>query len=156
MTIPSRKQLDPTPAETHYQTIKAKPLTSTEPIKPRSAGRPEKLVMPPLPEMSMTDVERDLFDFFLASYKEQYPDMVPTDYLLLHLAALEYIKYLRIIAEELETGHVLTMSRQHPGTNMRALLDQLSVTRRARTAGRKPDEDPEAKELQKFLMGLSN
>ena len=105
--------------------------------------------------MPMTDVEQDLFDYFMASYKEQYPDMVPTDHLLLHLAALEYIKYLRVVAEELKTGRVISMARQHPGVNMRALLDQLSVTRKARTMRNKPDEDPDSKDLRDFFMSLS-
>jgi hypothetical protein len=112
--------------------------------------------MPALPEMPMTDVERDLYEYFMESYKQQYPDMVPTDLLLLHLAAVEYVKYLRILAEELETGKVISMARQHPGVNMRSLLDMLSVTRKARTIRQKPEEDPEAKELKDFLMGMSN
>lgn len=102
--------------------------------------------------MPMTEVEQNLFDFFLAAYKDQYPDLTPTDQLTLHLAALEYIKYLRVVREELETHKVISMARQHPGVNMRALLDQLSVTRKARTArGQKP-EDEEARELREFFM----
>ncbi len=145
----------PTDADHYTQTLQARPLTVAQQPKPRPVGRPEKLVMPPLPEMRMTDLERDLFDYFLASYQQQYPDLVPTDFILLHLAALEYIKWLRIIAEELETGRVISQARQHPAVNMRGLLDQLSVTRKARTAGQKQDSDPEAKQLQDFLMGLS-
>lgn len=144
----------PTSIEPSNQALSVRPLTDTEPTKSRRAGRPENLVMPPLPKMSMTDVEQDLFDFFMESYKRQYPDMVPTDHLLLHLAGLEYIKYLRVVAEELETGKVISMARQHPGVNMRALLDQLSVTRKARTATKKPDEDPDAEELRRFLMSM--
>lgn len=102
--------------------------------------------------MPMTDTEQALFDYFMFAYKDQYPDMVPTDYLLLHLAGLEYIKYLRVVAEELETGKVISMARQHPGVNMRALLDQLSVTRKARTARGKTEEDPAATELRDFFM----
>lgn len=103
----------------------------------------------------MTDVEQSLFDYFIEAYKQQYPDMVPTDHLLLHLAGLEYIKYLRVVAEELETGKVISMARQHPGVNMRALLDQLSVTRKARTSRGTKEEEPEAAELRDFFMGLS-
>ncbi len=109
----------PTDADHYTQTLQARPLTVAQQPKPRPVGRPEKLVMPPLPEMRMTDLERDLFDYFLASYQQQYPDLVPTDFILLHLAALEYIKWLRIIAEELETGRVISQARQHPAVNMR-------------------------------------
>jgi hypothetical protein len=79
--------------------------------------------------------------------------MVPTDYLILHLAGLEYIKYLRVVAEELETGKVISMARQHPGVNMRALLDQLSVTRKARTSRGQKEEDSDAQEIRDFFMG---
>ena len=136
------------------QSLRVHPLTETEPSK-RSVGRPSKLTMPDLPRMPMTDVEQSLFDYFIEAYKQQYPDMVPTDHLLLHLAGLEYIKYLRVVAEELETGKVISMARQHPGVNMRALLDQLSVTRKARTSRGTKEEEPEAAELRDFFMGLS-
>jgi hypothetical protein len=142
------------PTNETAQALRVKPLTETEAPKERSAGRPAKLVMPELPKMAMTEPEQALFDYFLAAFQQQYPDLTPTDLLLLHLAALEYVKYLRVVAEELETGKVISMARQHPGTNMRALLDQLSVTRKARTAGKK-EEDPEAAELREFFMGMS-
>lgn len=154
--MPARKTNpnDQTGNETS-QALIVQPLTQTRPIKERAVGRPAKLTMPDLPAMSMTDVEQGLFDYFMQAYQEQYPDLLPTDLLLLHLAALEYIKYLRVVAEELSTGKVISMARQHPGVNMRALLDQLSVTRRARTARSKPDEDEDAKELKAFFMGMS-
>jgi hypothetical protein len=152
MQKPSKQP--PTHPATHYQTIEAKPLTQTTPNKPRPAGRPAKLEMPELPVMPMTAVEQNLFDFFMEAYKQEYPDLIATDLLLLHLAALEYVKYLRIIAEELESGHVLTMSRQHPGINMRALLDQLSVTRKARQARGGTEVDEGAKELKDFFMSM--
>lgn len=136
------------------QAILTSPLTQTQPTT-RKVGRPAKLVMPDLPLMPMTSVEQSLFDYFMAAYQEQYPDLIPTDLLILHLAGLEYIKYLRVISEELETGKVLSMARQHPGVNMRALLDQLSVTRKARTSKVKPDEDESAKELRDYFMNLS-
>lgn len=106
--------------------------------------------------MPFAPVEQELFDFFMDAYREQYPDLTPTDNLMLYLAGIEWIKYLRVAREELETGKVITMSRQHPGVQMRALLDQLSVTRRARQARGKPEEDPEAQELRDFFLGLGN
>lgn len=104
--------------------------------------------------MPLTEPEQALFDFFLEAHRQQYPDLTPTDNLLLWLAGIEFIKYLRVVAEELETGKVISMARQHPGVQMRALLDQLSVTRKARTAG-KQAENPEEKELRDFFLGLS-
>jgi hypothetical protein len=55
---------------------------------------------------------------------------------------------------ELSTGELITMARQHSGVQMRALLDMLSVTRKARTAGKK-EEDPQLVEARKALLGLS-
>ena len=149
---PSEKK---NPASNPTAKLTAKPLTTLQPTTPKSAGRPAKLEMPPLPEMPMTDVEKPLFDFFIAAYRAEYPDLNATDNILLHLAALEYIKWLRIIAEELETGTVISMARQHPGVNMRALLDQLSVTRKARTAGKKEADSDDEKELKDFFMSMS-
>lgn len=151
--MPRSSQKPPTNESTAL--LNVRPLTETEPPKKREAGRPNNLVMPDLPRLPMTDVERGLFDYFLEAYKRQYPDLTPTDHLMLFLAGVEFIKYLRVVAEELETGKVISMARQHPGVNMRALLDQLSVTRKARTAGKKTDEDPDARELRDFFMGMS-
>lgn len=133
------------------QTFSTKPLNTT-PKEPK-VGRPSKLVMPDMPTMPMTAGEQAMFDFWIAAFREQYPDLVPTDQLLLYLAGLEFIKYLRVIAEELETGKVISMARQHPGVNMRALLDQLSVTRKARTAGKQTDDET-AKETRAKLDQL--
>lgn len=133
------------------QTFDTKPLNASP--RDRKVGRPPKLEMPDLPDMPMTPSEKAMFDFWIAAFREQYPDLVPTDHLLLYLAGLEFIKYLRVIAEELETGKVISMARQHPGVNMRALLDQLSVTRKARTTGQKQDDDT-TKQAQEQLAKL--
>lgn len=137
------------------QTVVARPITSVEPARPKAVGRPAKLARPEMPEMPMSETEHKLFNYFLDAYNEQFDDLTPVDQLTLFLAAIEFIKYLRVAREELETGKVISMARQHPGTNMRALLDQLSVTRKARTAGKKSDEDEGAKELRDFFMGMS-
>jgi len=149
------KQLSDTPAQTHTQFTDIKPLTSTMPARRTQAGRPKKLVMPDLPEMKMTDIEQNLFEFFMAAYEQEYPDLTPTDHLILHLAGLKYIQYLRTIAGELETGKLITMARQHPGVELRGLLDQLSVTRKARTAKSRPTTSEEETELKEFFMGMS-
>jgi len=127
-----------------------------EPSRQRGVGRPPSLVMPDLPKMPLTTLEQSLYDFFMAAYQSEYPDLSPTDRIILHLAGLTYIKYLRVLAEEFETGHIITMSRQHPGTELRGLLDQLSVTRKARTARSKPEEDEAGQELKDYFLSMSN
>lgn len=104
----------------------------------------------------MSDAERRVFDDFITEYMREYPDLTQTDYRLLHLAAIEYIKYIRIAAQELESGQVISMARQHPGTAMRALLDQLSTTRKQRTRGAKQNEPEEAEELRQILLSIGN
>lgn len=137
----------------------AKPAVDAEPITqleiPRTVatgGRPKKLR--PMPVMEgMSDVEQVLFDDFIREYLDEYPDITPTDYRMLFLVAVEYIKYLRIVSKELATGTVLSMARQHPGTNMRALQDQLSFTRKARMHGKAPANEDEEK-LREFLFDV--
>jgi len=153
--VPIKKQTsDRLGSRAGTQTVNAAAITKLVPARGKSVGRPPKLQPPDMPEMPMEEAEQKLFDYFIDAYNEQYPDLTPTDHLTLFLAGIEFIKYIRVAREELETGKVITMSRQHPGVNLRGLLDQLSVTRKARTAGKKPD-DPEAAELENFLMGLS-
>ena len=142
----------PNPRRKSEQSINVRPLSIVK-STPSKVGRPPKLEPPDMPEMPMTEGERALFDFWIAAFKQQYPDLVPTDHLLLFLAGLEFIKYLRIIAMELEEHTVISMARQHPGVNMRALLDQLSVTRKARNQGKTSDDD-EAKRAREELGKL--
>jgi hypothetical protein len=155
----------PTPSDNNRQThdnaiersptFTARPLTTTMPTRSRSAGRPPKLEMPELPALRMSEIEQGLFDYFIAAYTQEYPDLIPSDHLILFLAAIEFIKYIRMAAEELESGKLVTMSRQHPGTQLRGLMDQLSVTRKARVAGKRDTTNAEEREMREFFMGMS-
>lgn len=107
-----------------------------------------------MPLFEMNELEQQWYKYFIDSYNAEYPDLTDSDQISLMLAAIEFIKYLRVAQDELSTGQVISMARQHPGTNMRALLDQLSVTRKQR--GTKPTpEDQEREELRQKLLGLS-
>lgn len=142
-------------AVTHSVTLDTKPLTETVPTRFKGAGRPRKLIMPDLPKMEFTATEQEMFDYFLDAYHAEYSDMTPTDELILHLAAVTYIKYLRLIAEEIKTGKLVTQSRQHPGIELRGLLDQLSFTRKARITNKRDSSSEEEQELRQFFMSLS-
>lgn len=135
------------------QTLHTLPLAPVEPKKKR-VGRPRKDALPALPKFEMNDLELAWYEYFVSAYREEYKDLTKSDQILLMLAGVEYIKYLRIIQNELATGELITMARQHSGVQMRALLDMLSVTRKARTTGRK-EEDPQIAEARKALLGLS-
>lgn len=143
-----------TRATTANPNIQTSPITTLESRRSvKTGGRPKLLAaMPKMP--GMTEAEELLFDQFIEEYLDLFPDLLSTDYRILFLAATAYIKFLRVTANELASGTVLAMSRQHPGVEMRALLDQLSVTRRARS--RTKAEEPESAEVRDFLMQLSD
>jgi len=106
-----------------------------------------------MPVLPLNNEERILFDGFMNDFLEAYPDLNSSDYRLLWLAGVKYLQFLRLLKVELESGHLLSISRQHPAIEMRSLLDQLSVTRRARSRTQK-EEDPDAEELRSVLLSL--
>jgi hypothetical protein len=133
--------------------VEAPPLKDLEqPRKVKTGGRPKKLAR--MPKMDgLTEAEQYLFDGFIQNLLDEYPDMSASDYRIVFLAAIEYIEYLRVAAEGLRSHRVLAMSRQHPGVNMRALLDQLSATRKQRVRG-KSQEPEEAQEIREMLLSF--
>lgn len=108
----------------------------------KTAGRPRKLQAPPIPYFKMSEDEAVMFDYFIRAFQEDYPGMKNTDLLDLPLIAAEYIKYLRLVAKELESGELVTMSRQHPGSMYARFKSQiLGATRQQRMKMEKPEED---------------
>lgn len=121
-----------------------------------SVGRPRTLKAPALPQDildGMTELEREHFKFFIEAYKRDYQIKKPSDLIALQQAALEYINLLRVQAQQLKSGQVITAARQHPGVQMRAWLSEMGATR----SKRKPDaeEDDEQKEMKEFIRRLS-
>lgn len=116
-----------------------------------TVGRPRKLTPPPPPSFGCTDVELVHYNYFIHAYSREYPDLTPTDHIILQLAAAEYIKYLRMLANEIESGMLVSMARQSPSTSFRGLLDMLSVTRKARAKGTAPKEDEDTERLLKLF-----
>jgi len=106
-----------------------------------------------MPILDLTPEERILFDGFMNDFLDAYTDLTTSDYRLLWLAGVKYLQFLRLLKLEIETGSLLSMSRQHPAIEMRSLLDQLSVTRRARTK-EQTTNDPNADELRAALLSL--
>lgn len=78
-------------------------------------GRKRKPAPPPLLDLpGMSEAERERYDLFLAAYREEYKRQLSnTDTILLALAAIEYIKCLRVMANKLTTGGVAPHIRQH-------------------------------------------
>lgn len=140
------------PANQLPETLAVIPLQAR--VEEKRNGRPRKPVRPPLPAFPMTELEQQWYDYFIACYTEEYKDLTNSDHTILMMAGVEFIKYLRIQAWELENNQTISMARQHPGVQMRALLDQLSVTRKARKADKNPADDA-LKEAREMLLGLS-
>ena len=115
----------------------------------RVVGRPRKLTPPPPPNFSCNEAEERHYTYFIQAFNKEYPDMTATDQITLQLLAAEYIKYLRMLANEIESGQLVSMARQSPGTQYCRLLDMLSVTRKARVNGRvsRNDESDATKAL---------
>lgn len=120
----------------------------------KKVGRPRARIEPRLPQFDLEPDENVLYDTFMASFINDNPDIkdYPSDMLLLPLAAVEYIKYLRVIGQELSSREAITMARQHPATQFFRILDMMHVTRKARSKTVKPKEDDET---ENFLKALS-
>lgn len=108
--------------------------------------------MPTLPRFELSAYEQEWFDYFFDIHRAEYPDLTEGDKLLLLLADIEFIKYLRVAGEELASGEVISQARQHPGTMMNAILDRLAATRKARQKQPREDADPNADLLLKLAQ----
>lgn len=123
------------------------------PDEKKTNGRPRKLKYPPLPAEiydSMTELEREHFEFFIEAIKADN-QLRPSDYIGLYAAGLEYIAYLRLQASQIASGQLVTMSRQHPGVQLRAWLDTMSFSRRKGVSGKQAEDG-----LASQLMALSS
>ena len=63
----------------------------------------------------------------------------------------EYVAYLRLQASQIASGQLVTMSRQHPGVQLRAWLDTMSFSRRKGVSGKQAEDG-----LASQLMALSS
>lgn len=146
---PERTKLSATSSEQ----FKVEPLHALPQEEPRR-GRPPIQRLEPL-ELDFNDFELGRYFYFIAAAnkllgknKDMFDDM------FIEMAAAEYIKYLRILQYEAKNHTSITMARQHPGVQMRALIDLLSISRKARQTS-KQEKDPEKEEALKILKGLA-
>jgi hypothetical protein len=146
-----------TPPEQKPQLYAVPKLDEAAIPRPKRTRKPK---MPPIPQAildAMTELEQQHFYFVIDGYQQDYPDMKATDLICLYQAAIEYINLQRVQAKQLKSGEVISMARQHPGVQMRAWLDMMDVTRKARSKGGKAGEDPEeVKQVKEALKALSN
>lgn len=127
------------------------PLRLVPKEKPKPGPKPA-IKLEPL-DISFNEVERDRYLYFISAVEKLFPDLNPLDRLLLEMAAVEYVKYLRLLQYEVKNNTSITMARQHPGVQFRSLIDMLSVSRKARQ-GTKQEDDPGRKEALEILKGL--
>jgi hypothetical protein len=125
-------------------------------LRPARIGRPPKPKMPPPPNFKMLPYEQDWYDYHFDAYCAEYPDLTDTDKITLMMASVEFVKYLRMAQQEMEHEELVSQARQHPLTQYRALMDQLSVTRKARQAAKAGKDNEETEEARKFLLKLSS
>jgi hypothetical protein len=107
-----------------------------------------------MPRLEVSPLEQQMYDAFIAAQLEENPDLTQSDKMLLQLAGIEFLKYHRVAAQELESGQVISMARQHPYTQMRGLLDSLSVTRKQRKRAGEGD-DPSSQTRDELMRLLS-
>lgn len=136
------------------ETYTVQPLSSPADIAPKRGRRP-KPVMPNVPQECLDGfqpLERQWFDYFIEQTCYEYPDLTPLDKVFLTLAGLELINLLRTMAEQLKSGQIISMARQHPAVQFRAWIDMLSISRKQR----KPAGDAKDKELaDKWLSAFA-
>jgi hypothetical protein len=113
-------------------------LAPVEAAQPR-LGRPRTKLIP-LSLDGLTPAESQRYELFINYMHKEYEDLTPFDMLLVEVAAVEYIKYLRWLANEIKTGEAASMARQHPGVQMRENLKLLSVWRKDRANSPKSDD----------------
>jgi hypothetical protein len=131
---------------------------SVEPLKlvPKEKGKPGPKKAPEWNYLALDfkEPEQERFAYFVWSIEKIIKNPTPFDKILIELAAIEYVKYLRIAQYEVQKNTSITMARQHPGTQMRALIDLLSISRKSRNAN-KQESDSEREEAMNFLKSLA-
>src|SRR5258708_6197154 len=83
--------------------------------KQQTAGRPPNPKEPPFPLFEMVDYEKKLYDYYLWALEKDYPNMRPSDKVLLPLVGVGLILYLRTAQKQLTENEIISMTRQHPG-----------------------------------------
>lgn len=129
-------------------------LTTPPVTNIRHIGRPPVAKEPKKPDFHFTEEEQERYDWFIKCYQDEYPDLTPSDKLILELAGVAYIKLLRMCVVEIETGQLITMARQNPSTDFTRFLDMLSVTRKQRQRTAPAPNDDATDELMKKLSVL--
>lgn len=138
-------------------TLQLHPVETPTKEQTPAKGRPPRRKMPAMPEeilSGMSPLERQHYDYFLYAIRHDYPNLTPSDEISLQMAAIEYVNLMRVQAKQLQTGETITQARQHPGVQLRAWLDSMHATRKARVSGKKQDS-PEEADLRAALSALS-
>jgi len=120
---------------------------------PKKRGRP-RTQLTPLQLEGMSKPEEERYQLFINYMHMEYDDMTLFDNLFIELAAIEYVKYIRWLANEIKTGETASMARQNPGVQMRENLKMLSIWRKDRAAS--PKVDDEVERVVRMFTGSAN
>lgn len=105
----------------------------------------------------MTPIEQQHFEFFRDGYLEAYVNKygkspTPTAQICIVQASLDYINLLRLQAEQMKSGNLVSQARQHPGVQVRAWLQSIGLQEKDYEESKKTDDKSDAKAM---LLSLS-
>lgn len=130
------------------RTLKVAPLQAT----PKRVGRPPAVKRPEPPAFEwQSEYEHELYEWFIDCIERDYPNMKDSDKLLLPLAAAEYVKWMRLLGNEIKSGELVTQARQHPGQMFSRLLDSVLGTTRKQRVAKGDDKDKDELDLMELL-----
>ena len=140
-----------------FKVVSTSPLQQKmEEPEEKKNGRPKKTVLPAIPGEvyeQLSDIEKEHFDFLVLALKKELPNISPLEQICVVLAAMEYINTLRLEVEQLKTGRLVTMSRQHPAMQLRAWID--AALKRHKNKKEVDEDEKNRNEFRNALLGLS-
>lgn len=152
----NHRKIRPEPqTERKHMPYKIHPIGERLVTEPKN-GRPRNLVMPALPAEiygSLSELEKEHFDFFLAAMKKELPNTTPLEHIQIALGAMEYINTLRLEFEQLKTGQLVMQSRQNPSIQLREWIK--GALSRHQDKKKHDETDTERAKLKEALLSLS-
>src|SRR5258706_11723659 len=101
----------------------------------------------------MTPEEQAQFDQYIAVYREDYPELSPSDLIQLNDAGIFHIMAQRLVNSGMTSTRIHEV-RTHPKTLERNILDDISANRKQRLASKQAGNKDET-DLRELLLSLS-
>lgn len=146
------------PNSERFKVVSTTPLQQrTKEPEEKKNGRPKKPSLPAIPGEvyeNLSAIEKEHFDYLVNALKRELPNISPLEQICVLLAAMEYINTLRLEVEQLKTGRLVTMSRQHPAMQFRAWIDA-ALKRHKNKTPKENEDEKNRNEFRDALLGLS-